>query len=144
MDAKEEYLKFLTHLDIVLTNLSQTNSAVLLSEILRGHNINFDIEYVYKVGDKLRDDGYVKMFRDTGGTDLEITPLGSKFIAYGGYVGELKNEQEKEKKEKELIESTIKSNKVNVKLFRWNLGFAILNLILFITNLIIAYFALIK
>jgi hypothetical protein len=141
----DEYRQYLENLDKILISIRNNKEYESISSILGSNNIkgtNRDLEF--QIGNKLQDDGYAKVSFTSVSVDVYITSLGIDFISKGGYIGHLKNEENKEQLDSELKTSTIKANKTNIKFFKWNLGFAILNFIILIINLINSYFNFIK
>ena len=141
----KEYRQYLENLDKILTSIRNNKEYESISSILGINNIkgtSRDLEF--QIGNKLQDDGYVKASFNSVNVDVYITSKGIDFISKGGYIGHLTNEENRELLDSELKASTIKANRTNIKLFKWNIGFAILNFIFIIINLLIGYFNLIK
>jgi hypothetical protein len=141
----EKYLNYLADLDKILFGIKDNPNIIPMSfELVNIQHPTMDKDSERYFSDKLETDGYVKAYTDTGGTSICITPKGRDFISLGGYIGQIKDQSEKEKLETDLKTSTIKANKTNIKYFRWNIGLAVLNFIILIVNLIIGYFNLLK
>jgi predicted transcriptional regulator len=141
----EDYRQYLENLDKILSSMRNNENYVSISTILAANNLKYsDADKHYQIADKLVSDGYARVERDTAGIYVQITSSGIDFISKGGYINQLKKEEEKEKEDAELKASTIKANKTNIKFFKWNVGFAIFNLVMIIINFIIGYFNLIK
>lgn len=134
---EEKNLEFLKLCDSILKYLSETPDWPFITNVLSKLNISCDDKLLDRINDKLVNNGFVKTSCvSSGGYRIKINSTGTEFIELGGYIGQLKREKEKEKREKELAESTINSNKANVKFFRWNLGLGVLNLIFFIYSVL--------
>jgi len=139
-----EYNQFLEDLDKVLISLNEESRYTSFKNVLLKNKINPENNYDSRILKKLLTDDYISKMSDTSGTDVLICSKGIDFISKGGYVTQFKKEQEKEKQSIELVDSTIKSNKAAIKASKWNKSSIIINALLTIINLIIAYFTLIK